>query len=304
MSVEECGVGRAVAYVRFAAPDLGRLESFLTDFGLTVCARTDTALHFRCADATPFVYAAERGEPGFLGFGIDVGDDLESFAERWSGKITSVDGPGGGQAVRLQDPDGFWVEAVRFAERGEPMPVRPSLAANVAGETPRVSAERRVALTTAQVCRLGHTVLQVQDVARSVAWYKARFGFLTSDDIRDDQDRQVGQFMRFNRGAAFTDHHSLFLLKGEPACFHHAAFEVRDLDDLMVGHDRLRTAGYDHHRGVGRHLLGGQVYDYWRDPWGHVLEHWTDGDVFNQAWGSRVSSLTELRADMWRSNPL
>ena len=33
--------------------------------------------------------------------------------------------------------------------------------------------------------------------------------------------------------------------------------------------------------GVGRHFLGAQVYDYWNDPWGNVLEHFTDGDLLN-----------------------
>jgi hypothetical protein len=34
--------------------------------------------------------------------------------------------------------------------------------------------------------------------------------------------------------------------------------------------------------GVGRHIVGSQIYDYWRDPWGRVHEIWTDGDLFNE----------------------
>ena len=33
--------------------------------------------------------------------------------------------------------------------------------------------------------------------------------------------------------------------------------------------------------GIGRHLLGSQVYDYWADPWGRVHEHWADTDRLN-----------------------
>jgi hypothetical protein len=72
----------------------------------------------------------------------------------------------------------------------------------------------------------------------------------------------------------------------------------------MAGHDHLTSAGYDHHAGIGRHVLGSQIFDYWRDPWGHVLEHFTDGDLLNAdyetgrhdpgtalgtAWGSFIS---------------
>jgi hypothetical protein len=29
-------------------------------------------------------------------------------------------------------------------------------------------------------------------------------------------------------------------------------------------------------------VLGSQIFDYWFDPFGFRLEHWTDGDLFNQ----------------------
>ena len=60
-----------------------------------------------------------------------------------------------------------------------------------------------------------------------------------------------------------------------------AGFEVeKSLDDLMAGHFHMKTTGkYVHEWGIGRHLLGSQLYDYWRDPAGFILEHWTDGDL-------------------------
>ena len=38
---------------------------------------------------------------------------------------------------------------------------------------------------------------------------------------------------------------------------------------------------YRHAWGVGRHLLGSQIFDYWRDPWGQKHEHYADGDLFD-----------------------
>ena len=49
----------------------------------------------------------------------------------------------------------------------------------------------------------------------------------------------------------------------------------------MLGHDHLARGDYQHQTGIGRHILGSQVFDYWHDPWGHVLEHFTDGDLLN-----------------------
>ena len=31
----------------------------------------------------------------------------------------------------------------------------------------------------------------------------------------------------------------------------------------------LAARGYPHAWGVGRHILGSQIFDYWRDPFGH-----------------------------------
>ena len=39
----------------------------------------------------------------------------------------------------------------------------------------------------------------------------------------------------------------------------------------------LRDTGkYKHVWGLGRHVLGSQIYDYWMDPWDRVHEHWCD----------------------------
>ena len=61
----------------------------------------------------------------------------------------------------------------------------------------------------------------------------------------------------------------------------HLSWEVRDIDDVHAGSENLAAKVRRHEWGIGRHLLGSQIFDYWRDPWGHVLEHFTDGDLLN-----------------------
>jgi len=98
-----------------------------------------------------------------------------------------------------------------------------------------------------------------------------------------DPQNVVTAFMRCDRGDVPVDHHTLLCVGfGEPG-FDHAAFEVEDFDSLMVGHVHLRGAGRRHQAGVGRHILGGQIYDYWCDPWGRMVEHFTDGDLLDAA---------------------
>jgi len=74
---------------------------------------------------------------------------------------------------------------------------------------------------------------------------------------------------------------------------------VSDFDDLMAGHTHLAGAERQHQWGIGRHVLGSQIFDYWVDPWGHVVEHWTDGDVFNDETPANRVGLDELLATQW-----
>ena len=147
--------------------------------------------------------------------------------------------------------------------------------------------------------RLGHCVLNVSNFRASEAWYKEHFGFITSDEIKMSPEYSLGAFMRCDRGDKPADHHTLFLLGTGAPKFNHAAYEVTDFDDLMSGHDLLKDKAYRHQWGVGRHILGSQIFDYWRDPWGHTLEHWTDGDVMTASWGSRDATPMDLMGVQW-----
>jgi hypothetical protein len=49
----------------------------------------------------------------------------------------------------------------------------------------------------------------------------------------------------------------------------------------VTGSEYLKTKSYEQVWGIGRHMLGSQVFDYWSDPFGNLVEHWTDGDVFS-----------------------
>lgn len=49
----------------------------------------------------------------------------------------------------------------------------------------------------------------------------------------------------------------------------------------MLGRDHLLAAGTGGtpYWEIGRHVLGGQIFDYWKDPFGFTVEHWTDSDL-------------------------
>jgi catechol 2,3-dioxygenase-like lactoylglutathione lyase family enzyme len=291
-----------IAHVRFTAPDLDAMRRFLVEFGLAPVATGGNELYARAAGPAPFVHATALGEPGFAGVGFRAKNhaDLERLAKACDARIEDFDAPGGGQVVRLTDPDGRTVEVVAGQTMATPEALEPEPARNSAAARRRERTPVRIRPGASTVLRLGHCVFEVSDFRAVESWYKSHFGFITSDEIEATPGMAIGAFMRCDRGDTVTDHHTLFLLQGpQGPRFNHAAFEVAGMDDLMRGHAHLKAAGRTQAWGVGRHILGSQIFDYWRDPWGHELEHWTDGDLFTAADAPGRATFHDLLGVQW-----
>lgn len=296
-----------IAHVRYRAPDLSAMRAFLEDFGLS-CSESCGRLYARGADGRPFVHVTEPGPTTFLavGFRASSVDDLAKLAAFDGVTVEPLDEPGGGQVVRLVDPDGYRVEVVAGQQLTAPALPVADLPRNTALVKQRQSLPVRLDPRPAKVIRIGHAVLKVTNFRRSEQWYKERFGLITSDEVEAAPDLPLGAFMRCNRGDQPADHHTLFLaqLPGTLGILH-AAFEVADLDDLMLGHQHLQARQRKPAWGVGRHIMGSQVFDYWKDPFGNELEHWTDGDLFTASDPPQKMPLSALLAVQWGSpNPM
>jgi hypothetical protein len=134
-----------------------------------------------------------------------------------------------------------------------------------------------------QIKRIAHALLMTPRLREVIKWYQDLFGFVCSDEIyAGNKDHVIATFNRCDRGETFVDHHTFVCIESDKVGLNHVSFEVQNIDDVMLGHEHLKDVGkYEHVWGVGRHLLGSQVYDYWKDPWGRVHERWTDSDVLN-----------------------
>jgi catechol 2,3-dioxygenase-like lactoylglutathione lyase family enzyme len=290
-----------IAHVRFAAPDLAAMRAFLEDFGFA-CSEEGGRLYAKGNDGRPFLHVTEPGEPGFkaLGLRVESVTQLDALAASEGVAVEDLAEPGGGKIVRLTDPDGFRIEIVAGQSKGEASLPFADQPRNTVASRPRFRALVRLEPGPAHIRRIGHAVLNVTDFRRSEAWYKERFGFLTSDEVEAAPDVPLGAFMRCDRGDKPADHHTLFLAQlPQKTDLLHAAFEVSNLDDLMLGHQHLKAAKRTAAWGVGRHIMGSQVFDYWKDPWGHELEHWTDGDLLTAADPPQKMPMSALLAVQW-----
>lgn len=284
-----------IAYARLQSPDLDLAERFLTDFGMVRAARTSNALYMRGTGPDHHIHVTHLGEPRFLGLAFHVAseDDLKRFARApGAGGIESLDEPGGGRRVRVKDPHGYDMEVVFGAAQHAPLPVR---------EVTRRSGELlRIPAGPSQVKRLGHAVIMTPGAKERIKWYREMFGFVPSDDVyAGSKDNIIASFNRCDRGEQHVDHHTFLCIEGPKSGLNHLAYEVQNFDDLMLGNHHLRAAKYTHIWGVGRHLLGSQIFDYWQDPWGRAHEHWTDSDLLSSRHPANLVAAEEGLGSQW-----
>jgi catechol 2,3-dioxygenase-like lactoylglutathione lyase family enzyme len=286
---------RDVANVAFGRPDLDKASAFLTDFGLAEVHRDAEVAHFEARGGYGPCYTVHRQtRPAFIGLALEVAEraDLDALANLpGASAVEPAEGWAEGLQVRLTDPAGNAVRAV-FGPRREPIAPRKSLAYNLEGPRSRINDMHRPAVQPATVLRLGHVVISVIEFFKCVRWYMDTFGLVPSDIQTIGEGDPALVFLRCDRGDEPADHHSLVLAQNVVNKFSHCAFECVDIDDIAMGQEYLQSKGWKHAWGMGRHLLGSQIFDYWRDPWGDKVEHFVDSDMFTADRQADISPLT------------
>jgi hypothetical protein len=158
---------------------------------------------------------------------------------------------------------------------------------NDAAEPPRMNRpfdpERR-----ARPTRLGHIVYNIprQAIEKVLAFYLERLKYRLTDRALD-----TGAFMRCTGS---TDHHNLFFAtRHDQTSFNHAAFEVRDIDEIILGGKYMKSRGWQPNSPVGRHILGSNLFWYFDNPCGGRTEYFADMDQMDDNWKPRI----------WEKNP-
>lgn len=302
-------LGRAVtvAFLRWEKRDLAPTARFWRDFGIQVLAQSSQHLHARGCGSSPCLSWVEKGEQDrFLGPAFVMSDDtdLSRYVTDMAATPLEPDQiPGGGEGVALTDPSGFCVWLLQGQTPLSPQPQREPVTetTNDGRQTRRVNRMVRTPIEPAQVIKLGHVVLQTVQFEAMAQWYMKVLGLIPADVQFVPDGSPALTFFRLDLGATPSDHHALVLVGGIENKYEHSAYEVTDIDALGQGHQVLRAQGHRHMWGIGRHLLGSQLFDYWKDPEGFEYEHYTDGDVFTSDFETQYSPLDF--AGIWAWGP-
>jgi len=264
-----------MAFVRMSVPDLDRMQSFLKDFGLEIVHRDERRLYSRGVGPAPYLHVAELGPPGVSALAYEAESEavLQRFVDSGDAPaIEPLDGPGGGSRVRLQAPGGIRVEIV-WREAVQPRSTRP-VVRGPEGDSRSHGAAR--------IVRLAHCAYMTTTLPETLAWFQDKLGVIPTDELYvGSPENVIGQFDRLDRGDELVDHHVVFVLRGPRNGMHHASFQVEAVDDIFFGGDHLHGREHDHVRGIGRHALGSQIFDYWMSPFEQMHEHWISGERMN-----------------------
>jgi len=264
---------RSLQHIALTVPDAAVGSKFYTDFGLE--GRDEGCrIVMRCRGRDQdqvILVEGERKQMHHVCFGTRA-EELKGIVKRLEQNGTRlVDAPKKtpGDGIWFRDPDGLLVN-VLAAEPALWLPA-PDWKINNPGHLNRAGVpghpKRDIEVRPR---RLGHTLRFTPNVEAMTDFYTRAVGLRLSDRAQD--------IVAFLRGHGGSDHHILAFLKSDRPGYHHASFEVGNVDEIGMGACRLLDKGYRDGWGFGRHVIGSNFFHYIRDPWNSLAEYFCDID--------------------------
>ena len=243
----------AIRSVEIGTPDLEKAESFYTDvWGLEVVARQGGAVYLRATGRDHHVlvlHPNNQPEIRSVTFRTSLAEDLPALCAAVAangGRILQPKEasrePGGGIMATVATPQGH---VLRF----------------VHGDLLRTSSGPRKNLPL----RLAHVNLNCNDLEATTRFFEAALGFHVTDRSK------AMAFLRCN-----ADHHAVVLADSGIDGLNHVAYLMPEFDSVMCGSGRMIDHGYPIGWGVGRHGPGNNIFAYFLDSAGFVVEYTAD----------------------------
>lgn len=270
-----------LGYVALRASDLDGAVAFYSDvWGLGVSRRDGDRAYLRATDGSHHALRLRQADARGLdeiGFECDGPSDLDL-------RVAAAEQHGSSPVGELEtDPE----PGVRLRQViADPQGTRVGLYVGRDGTSADYGAREL------KPTRIGHVVLMTEDLDASLRFYTEALGFQISDWLWP-----FAAFLRCNEV-----HHSLALFAGERSTLQHVAWEVPRFDDVMVGVGHMARHGHNVIWGPGRHAVGENIFTYYKDPEGNVIEYFAEVELFppQGAREPRRYEMGEYGDDAWR----
>jgi catechol 2,3-dioxygenase-like lactoylglutathione lyase family enzyme len=240
----------AIRSVELGVPDPARAEAFYCNvWGLTVADRQGGLVYLRATGPDHHTLALHTHPTAeILGVSFRVKEaanlgEIAAKARGAGGTILTPPAPNlepdRGLVMKLATPEGY---ILRFHH----------------GDLQHSDA----AVHSAFPLRLSHVNLNCSDIDVTSRFFQHALGFSLTDRSK------AMVFLRCN-----SDHHAVVLADSGVNGFNHVAFMMPDLESVMRGSGRMIDHRFPIGWGIGRHGPGNNVFAYFVDPFGFVIEY-------------------------------
>ena len=246
-------------------PDLARAEQFYTQtWHLEVAHRAEGVLYLRGSGTDDYLLALHAGgevpqirQVTLRARSRQALDEIAANVQRAGGTLIAAPhdltkDPSGGVGLKFRDPHGRIFQVVHGdARRPEGTPVK----------------DRPIRLT--------HVVLNSHAVDETRQFLQDALGFRLADRTG------IMAFMNCDR-----DHHTIAIGITDNDALNHIAFLMPDFESVMRGGGRMKDAGHPIQWGPGRHGPGNNLFNYFIDPFGVVIEYTAEVEQIDDSYVS------------------
>lgn len=263
--------------------DPGAATAFYTEvWGLTIAEQAGDSVWLRGTGTDPHILALHKGDAATIRsmtFRAAHDSDIDAVcAAMVVNGATSLhparaaNHHGGGRIAAVRDPRGRVIRLVQDDRLAPALPSAPDLPE-----------------------RLAHVNFNSDDVDRDARFFTDALGFVLTDRSK------MMAFVRTN-----DDHHSIVIADAPVNTLNHIAFQMPSWEGVMRAAGRMVDHQFPIGWGPGRHGPGDNVFTYFVDPFGFVIEY--TAEVLQVDDGYRVGAPGDWtwapgRSDQWGIAP-
>jgi biphenyl-2,3-diol 1,2-dioxygenase len=268
---------RSLSYLGLNVADLGSWQRFATEvLGMQSGAtgpRGEQILRLDEQAARIVLQSSPDNDIGFVGFDVTSEETAAAHAKSLSAAGAKVRPLKSDEAALraceggfvFEDPDGLRLE-IAYGMKNAMEPFHSKFDAEfVTGDQ-----------------GLGHIVVSVSDLERSLDFYKT-LGFRISDFIETNLGPDIRVKLAFLH--CNPRHHTLALLPlPTPKRLNHLMVQVTSIDAVLAGYYRAQSEGHHIVRHMGRHTNDKMLSFYTDTPAGFHVEFGCDAEVIGENW--------------------